>query len=77
MNSPEFEAYVSGELLRYEPWTKISREPLRKFRRVSPPARNQISDVFFRAEVLLGLLDVNPKERWSLQQVACHPWLLT
>ncbi|KAJ9100035.1 hypothetical protein QFC20_005559 [Naganishia adeliensis] len=56
MNSPEFEAYVSRELFKYEPWIRISREPL---------------------EVLLGLLEVNPKERWSLQQVASHPWLLT
>ncbi|GHJ84622.1 hypothetical protein NliqN6_1024 [Naganishia liquefaciens] len=56
LNSPEFEAYLSGELLKYEPWTKISREPL---------------------QMLLGLLDVNPKSRWTLQQVAGHPWLLT
>lgn len=31
MNSPEFEAYVKGQLLQYDPWTKISPAPLREF----------------------------------------------
>ncbi|KAJ9104577.1 hypothetical protein QFC21_002075 [Naganishia friedmannii] len=28
LSSPEFEAFVSGELLKYDPWTRISPEPL-------------------------------------------------
>lgn len=31
MNSPEFEAFVKGELLQYDPWTKISQAPLGEF----------------------------------------------
>jgi serine/threonine-protein kinase Chk1 len=70
-NSPEFNAFLTGELLNYDPWTRIRGQA----RGGSLPREAQ--NGLTRVAILLAMLSVDPNQRITMDAVKSHPWCMT
>jgi serine/threonine-protein kinase Chk1 len=73
-NSPEYAEYLTGELLKYDPWTRIRGQT-----RGTIPTALSIMILADMAEVaiLLGMLTVNPNRRITIEGIKSHSWSMT
>jgi serine/threonine-protein kinase Chk1 len=73
--SPEFMAYLSGEILEYDPWTRIRGQAR------GEPVAGHLSHAelssFINLAILLGMLNPDPSERFTLQDIRSHQWSMT
>ena len=71
-NSPEFVAFLSGELLKYDPWTRIPGQA-----RGACCAGDRESAEGVCIAILLGMLTVDPIQRITMKGINSHPWCMT
>ena len=65
--SPEYAAYLTGELFRHDPWTRLTRDQL--------CASDSAVDKADAAALLTKMLNPDPNARYTLQQVKKHRWV--
>lgn len=65
--SPEFAAYLTGELWQYDPWSRIQGQTKGKLSQ-----KHQLTTDFLRR-----LLTVDPAKRISVTDIPRHPWCMT
>ncbi|TXT07402.1 hypothetical protein VHUM_03122 [Vanrija humicola] len=68
-NSPEFTAYLSGEIWQMAPWNRIQGQAKSGWQGVSVNAHPP--------DILQQLMLVDPNRRISLHAVKAHPWCMT
>jgi serine/threonine-protein kinase Chk1 len=74
-NSPEYKAYLTGELLQYDPWTRIRGQA----RCESEPSLHveEKGERTDKPAVLLGMLTIDPNSRLTMDGITSHPWCMT
>lgn len=81
--SPEYKAYLTGELLQYDPWNNIPQDALGKGSSALRPSRYPVTTtmlIFYRvksAALLLACLEVDPTKRITIPQIKTHRWLMS
>jgi len=70
--SPEFAAYLSGQLLQYDPWTRIRGQAQSKHITRAIAAYHVDAP-----DILLRMLDINPQTRITMEGLKTHPWCMT
>lgn len=71
-DSPEFRAYMTGELLQYDPWTRIKGQAKGE----SFKARKTEHGLTVSA-ILLAMLTIDPNHRITIDGINKHPWSMT
>ncbi len=69
-NSPEFAAYTSGELLKYDPWTRMDKSTLCEFL----VEGFDFDSIGIFLALVRHLLAINPNERYTISKIKLHPW---
>ena len=69
-NSPEYEAYLTGELLRHDPWTRLSKPTLCECTPRPPMS------AYWSIALLRKMLTVDAAQRITLQSITQHRWFL-
>jgi hypothetical protein len=78
-HSPEFYRYIKGTIFDEDPWNRISDEALCM---LSTPClfvehgKMDGADEDATTALLKGMLEVNPIDRMTLEDVSQHPWCM-
>jgi serine/threonine-protein kinase Chk1 len=81
--SPEYKAYLTGELLQYDPWNNIPQDALGKGSfapwTLQYPMTITMLMVYrlTSAALLLACLEVDPSKRITIPQIKTHRWLMS